>query len=1141
MRRHDRHPSREPMPAKPIPRLRYARSALACGIALALLAVPAWAAEPQRFTPVLGEGRPLHPQSPATTDAPPRPLEGRQPTALDFAANRDVDNVVVDVAANDLPADGQTPTRVRVQLLGADGRPIRGERFATIESSGGRVLLPGASTDEGGPGRRDADRATPGVQLRVVDGVAEFDLLAPHAPQDVLLRVTAGAATAQGIVSYVPEMREMLATGFVEGIIRLRDGARMVQPARIDDGFEREIRRWERDFNDGKANAALRTAFFLKGKVRGEYLLTAAFDSDKDTRARLLRDIRPDEYYAVYGDSSLLGFDAQSSDRLFLRVDKGRSYLLYGDFQTATGLPQVSATGAGQGPVAQRSLGIYNRSATGLNWHFDSARVRGNVFAMHDDLRQVVEEFPSQGSGPYGLRNNAVFEGSERVEVVVRDRNQPSRILSVRPLVRLVDYGFEVFSGRILLNQFLPAFDSNLNPVSLRVTYEVDQGTEAFWVAGADAQFKLTERFEIGASVVDDRNPFAESDLGSVNAGVQLGANTRLVAELARHRGEINTNPINQFASPALQGRSGRIEGEAWRVEFDHDGERFDARLFAGQSDPEFNNPASPLFGGRGEASLDLGYALTPTVDVYLEALRSTDRNPEGGEREGASLGARWKAAERLTLDLGLRKMRETVGRFSAWSSATPFGDRFGLTGSSATGSAGGALGFGQQPLDPLTGMPLIFNGVGQAPLSDLPIGTRLDSTTLRLGAGLRASERLMVGAEVEGDIAGAERRRVALGVDYQLRERQRVYARAERETGLSGLYGITTQGRRADTLVLGVDSTVLRDTQLFNEYRLRDAISGRDIQAASGVRNLWEIREGLRLSTSFEHVNVVSGLTGDATGAAFGLDWTASELWRAATRLELRRTDDSERTPGDEAFDTALWQLTVGRKIDRDWTLLARNYLLRTDYAARGGVLQNRTQLGIAYRDTDTNRVNALARYEYKLEEDDSGLGLVTGGIGLAPTLGGGERDSVRSRAHIVSTHADWHPSRPWWLTGRLAAKWQDDRFTAPDGRVVDDDFNAWLASGRVVYDVTENWDIGLLAATFRGQDEANQYAYGIELGRLLRQNLWLSVGYNWAGFEGDADLARYEYTQHGFFIRLRFKFDEDLFTADPYAPSRD
>ena len=34
-----------------------------------------------------------------------------------------------------------------------------------------------------------------------------------------------------------------------------------------------------------------RAAFFLKGVIRGDLLLTAGYDSDKDTRARLLRDV----------------------------------------------------------------------------------------------------------------------------------------------------------------------------------------------------------------------------------------------------------------------------------------------------------------------------------------------------------------------------------------------------------------------------------------------------------------------------------------------------------------------------------------------------------------------------------------------------------------------------------------------------------------------------------------------------------------------------------------------------------------------------------------------------------------------------------------------------------------------------------
>jgi hypothetical protein len=111
--------------------------------------------------------------------------------------------------------------------------------------------------------------------------------------------------------------------------------------------------------------------------------------------------------------------------------------------------------------------------------------------------------------------------------------------------------------------------------------------------------------------------------------------------------------------------------------------------------------------------------------------------------------------------------------------------------------------------------------------------------------------------------------------------------------------------------------------------------------------------------------------------------------------------------------------------------------------------------------------------------------------------------------------------------MTGRIAGKVQRDRFEAG----LEDRYHASLLAGRVVWDVTENWDIGLLAAQQLGRGGARQHAAGLEVGYLLKQNLWLSGGFNWSGFAGDADLTGYEYTRRGAYIRLRFKFDENLF----------
>lgn len=86
-------------------------------------------------------------------------------------------------------------------------------------------------------------------------------------------------------------------------------------------------------------------------------------------------------------------------------------------------------------------------------------------------------------------------------------------------------------------------------------------------------------------------------------------------------------------------------------------------------------------------------------------------------------------------------------------------------------------------------------------------------------------------------------------------------------------------------------------------------------------------------------------------------------------------------------------------------------------------------------------------------------------------------------------------------------------------------------LVAGRVSYDLTKNWDVGMAASVLQGGG-ARQYAYGLETGYAVARNLWLSVGYNWAGYR-DADLTGAEYTAKGAYARLRWKFDENLLSA--------
>lgn len=1106
--------------------------------------LPVWAAA---LTPV--------PEGMAQARAP-QAFVGQGELAAAYANNGKIAQIQVETDKNGLPADGQSALRVSIKVLDKDGQPVQGKLLLTLETSGGRILLDAAATDTLGPQGGDLDRVTPGVQLALENGQASFRLLAPSEPQDVLLRVSGGNVVAQGIVSFVPELRQMLAAGLIEGIISRRSlSADALAPTRINDGFEQDITRWSRQFNQGKANAAVRTAFFLKGKIQGDKLLTAAYDSDQPTRDKLQRDINPNEFYPVYGDSAISGFDARSSNRLYVRIDDQKSYLLYGDFSTGESFTSGAVGGFGSGPgfgtsvgtsvgpnvgsnvgsnvgLQARKLGQYQRNVTGLRGHWEGASGNLNGFAFHDNLKQVIEEYQANGtSGPFAVKNNNAISNSERVEIIVRDKHQSDLIKQVTPLRRLDDYSFEPFSGRILFKQAVPAQSPEGDPQSVRITYEVEQGGDDFWVLGFDGQWHLSERATLGAAVVDDKNPLSPYRLQSLFASVKLGQNSRLVAEVAhtdstsyRANGQVFTTPSGQAGELASS-----ASGRAARIALAHKDEQWDASLEWQRAGAEFNNSAAGISPGHSDLGVKLAHKVTPDLTVYGNALRSQD-TLVAAKREAARLGLQFKASERLTFDVSLQHIKEdgdlANGSLVAGNSAPLPGEQ---------NPNGGFFGFGNNnsAISPISGTSVItFAPVGSTPAA--PANIHLDANTLALGLGYQASANWRFNALAEGAIGGgggsggSRQHRFELGTQYQLSERSRAYARYENQTGLASRYSLNP-AEKSNAFVAGVESSYLPGASVFTEYRLRDAIdtdsaNARDLQLASGLRNTWNLAEGVAASTNAEYLHVFDGKQQKGVALAGGLDYTANPLWKASAKLEWRRLFDNRFEPGNQIQDQWLNTLSVAKKLDRDWTVLARNYLLYTrnhdnsSGAAMGSSLQERAQLGFAWRPVDNNRVNGLARYEFKNVRDDA------------------QSTGESYTAHIVSAHLDYHPSRPWWMTGRVAAKTNHER-RLPQGQQT---YNAWLLGGRVVYDISENWDIGILASWLHSpQGGTSQYARGIEAGYLVKENLWLSLGYNLTGFS-ERDLNGADYTAKGVYLRLRFKFDENLFKGSDPAVNR-
>jgi uncharacterized repeat protein (TIGR01451 family) len=703
-------------------------------------------------------------------------------------------------------ADGVTPVEVTVRVADENGIPVSARLPITLETTAGRWDV------------EDVNKAEAGTQVFLTNGEAVYRLLPPAEPSDVEIEVSSGIIRNSERFAFLPDLRPMVAAGIVQGRIHLRDlGKDSIMPAYEGSGFEEELQTLS-DSGDDRLEG--RAAFFLKGKIKGDVLLTAAYDSDKDDDAELFRDIDPDKYYPIYGDSAVRGYDAQSSGKLYVRLDKKRSFLLWGDYETRSDHDAVD-------------FGDYSRSLNGFNGQFENDRVKVSGFASQTSAVQVIDEIEANGtSGPFRLSESNGLVNSETVEILVRDRNQPAVILETTTLTRYVDYEFEAFSGSLVLRQPLASFDSELNPQSIRITYEVDEGGEEYMVYGGNAQVKVNEQLEVGAGYVRDENPEVDYELKSANATVKLPLDSYLIAEVAE--------------SDDLEEGT----GTAYRAEIRRAGERTEARIFYGEADESFVNPTASLTSGRIEAGAEITHLIDARTRLEVEAVYEEDVVTEGN-RKGVKGMVYRRLANQIELGVGGRVSHETDTSASE------------STSSSST----------SEEITPNDIASVIVSAT--APMPYVP--------DMRLRG------------EVEQDVSDTDKSRVLFGADYQISTKTRAYVTHEFINSLGEEFTLN-ETQTSNRTLFGLETDYMEGGQYFNEYRVRDAVDGEQAEGAIGLRNQWAVAEGMRLNTTFEKVRPFTGeTTNESTAATASIEYTAPEDWKATSRLEYRTADTND------------------------------------------------------------------------------------------------------------------------------------------------------------------------------------------------------------------------------------------------------
>lgn len=419
-----------------------------------------------------------------------------------------------------LVADGKTIPEIGIRLEDEAGRPVHFGREVEIDLESPYLLY----TDNGEAliqERQDEQIAPLSAQQRVVvgqNGIMRVRLEPTLQTGKVNLTVTLDNGRQIPISMYLePEKRDWIVVGLAEGTV----GYETIADNAVSIGSLADSDVDADTFTDG------RVAFFAKGLIKGEWLMTLAVDTEKRRGGRdgdFTQEIDPNAYYTLYGDRSYQSFEALSRYPVFVKLEKKTAYAMFGDFDTN---------------ITEGRLTTYNRRFSGLKAEYLGDKFQVLGFAAETNQGFAKDEIAADGtSGTYQLSSGNVLAQSETIVIETRDRFRPDIVLDRRPMVRFLDYTIDYLTGEIIFRLPVDVSDADFNPNVIVADYETSEEVERNITFGGRVQTQLLRgRIKLGSTFVqEDGNALsAGSKQRMVGADVvaKVSKNTELRGEYA--------------------------------------------------------------------------------------------------------------------------------------------------------------------------------------------------------------------------------------------------------------------------------------------------------------------------------------------------------------------------------------------------------------------------------------------------------------------------------------------------------------------------------------------------------------------------------------------------------------------------------
>lgn len=959
-----------------------------------------------------------------------------------------------------VPADGRSVMTVEGQVLDSEGNLSNRETLVTLASSAGNWL------------GDDADRLQDGFQVLAENGTFTAQLQSTLKAQKVQIRAAMGRAN-EGQVGRVgidamggtevftqAEFDTNLRPSIATGVISLRLGGE-------GNDYYGKLRDFLPLDEENDFTIDLKGQAFAMGAV-GDWLLTGAYNSDRnlnescDETNQLFRVEQPCEHrYSTYGDGSTTEVLAPSIDSFYLKLERtspvenaGTDEVMWGDYRT-----DAFSRRSQQFTALTRELhgfsGTYNFNDLEVSAFFGN-----NVEGFQRDT--IV---PDGTSGFYFLSRRALLSGSENVFLELEELNRPGTVVQRVPMIRGQDYSIDYDRGSIIFTDPIlrTAVGKNGETLVRRIvsTYQFDDGNSDTNIYGGRLQYNFSrergrESWVAATAIREDRGS-RDYSLYGVDGLASLGDRGTLIGEFARSNNE----------SEVL----GDIDGSAVRLELAGDiTDTVSGNAYFRKADTGFSNNATVSFvPGQMRYGANVNAAVGPTTTLRFQA----DREENEGEVPtprltfGDLFNPQFDAPVGLDVDNSLTTISagvlQKVGRADA-SLDWIYRDRNGDVGTTDLDESSHQI-----------------RSRVEVPLAERWTALLQNETTLSSDVDPIFSDRTLLGLNW----------RISDGVNAELAQqffhRGQYAGKQLTSFGVSGDYNLTpnTLLRSRYTVLNGAD-----DMRMQGAVGLQQDIPiSPKLKAELGLERVFgnlldDSAAGVTFSQPFAFGQSASALgVPDGTSYFGGLNYVGNKV-QGRVRLEQRNSSN-----GPNRVVTAA----AAGKLSPALTAVA-------NYQQASGANQNLENLGtsaklktgLAYRDPNSDKFNALMRYEYRKNPSI-----------IPDTILFGEGTGYHE--HLLGLEAVYAPNWQWEMYGKFALR-NSVSYLAED---LVGSSTISLLQGRLTHRFAQRWDV-TGEARWINQNSTGFSETGLlgELGYYINPNLRLAGGYSF-GRADDKDFT--------------------------------